>query len=121
MRKILLIDDLRNFREPFADAELTIARTSKQGLAAIELGVAADFVWDEIWFDHDLGEPEGVLDTTMPVVDYLSELAYFDNPVKVSKVVVHTSNSVGRDQIVQSLRHYGYNVTSVDAKIFFIV
>jgi hypothetical protein len=116
-RNVLLIDDLRNFRETPEDANVVIARTSAAALVELEKDVA----WDEIWFDHDLGEPEGVLDTTMPVVDFLSERAYFDNPVSVNRVIVHTSNSVGRDQITQSLRHYGYSVSVVDAKTFFIV
>lgn len=116
-RNVLLIDDLRNFRETPKDANVVIARTSAEALIELEKDVA----WDEIWFDHDLGEPNGVLDTTMPVVDFLSERAYFDNPVSVNRVIVHTSNSVGRDQITQSLRHYGYSVSVVDAKTFFIV
>ena len=117
MKMVLLIDDLREFRFDSPDIDLIIARTSKEALKILEL----DTVWDEIWFDHDLGKPEGKLDTTIPVVDYLSERAFNDDPVKVALVYVHTSNPVGGKQIVASLQRYGYNVVRQSPETVFIV
>ena len=117
MTRILLIDDLRNFRAVDKNDELVIARTSAEALTIL----ASQNDWDEIWFDHDLGEPEGKLDTTMRVVDFLSEKAFNDNPVNVKIVYVHTSNIVGRQQILASLTRYGYKAIPVDAKLIFIV
>ena len=116
MTRILLIDDLRNFRI-VPKGELVIARTSAEALAILE----QQNDWDEIWFDHDLGEPDGKLDTTMRVVDFLSERAFNDNPVNVGVVYVHTSNTVGRQQILASMKRYGYRAIPVDAQPVFIV
>lgn len=94
MKRILFIDDEREM------ACATIARTSQEGLDLLRSGT-----WDEVWLDHDLsGE-----DTTLPVVDWLSESAYFDRPV-VPVVYVHSMNPIGADTIVRSLRRYGYQV-----------
>lgn len=120
MSRVLLIDDLRNFRPGMLaeGTDLRIARTSEE---AFEILRAVND-WDEIWFDHDLGElPNGRLDTTMGVLDYLAEKAFQGAPVNVGHVYVHTSNSVGRKQIMDSLRRYGYAATPVDAAKIFIV
>jgi hypothetical protein len=111
-----VIDDLRNFRD---DRPAVVARTSADALAYLEANQDAHFT--DIWFDHDLGEPNGELDTTMPVVNYLSERAFYDNPVNVDIVYVHTSNPVGARQIVASLERFGYNVKKVPAEVHFIV
>jgi hypothetical protein len=112
---ILVIDDLRNFRDG-RDAEY--ARTSAEGLDILEKNAPLD----ELWLDHDLGMLEsGRPDTIMPVIDYLAGLAFDGRPYPVKRVVVHTSNPVGARQMVQSLQNYGYNVTRVDAMVYFIV
>jgi hypothetical protein len=117
-QQILLIDDLRNFREAPVDTELTIARTSTEGLAALEL----EREWDQIWLDHDLGlDRFGEPDTIMVVVDRMSELAYFNTPVRVREVLVHTSNPPGAAQMLQALTHFGYNVRVVQPERYFIV
>lgn len=115
--KILLIDDLRDFRQLQDNAEYVIARNSQQALEILASGVA----FAEIWFDHDLGEIDGKVDSTMVVVDFLSERAYNDEPYPVEQVLVHTSNPVGRSQIVASLTRYGYNTRIVNAPDYFIV
>lgn len=112
--KILLIDDLRNFRD---NRNCVIARTSAEALEVLNTGQS----FDEIWFDHDLGELDGQVDSTMVVVDFLSELAFNDTPYPVGTVYVHTSNPVGRKQIVDSLTRYGYSVYKVNAPDHFIV
>ena len=112
-RSILLIDDLRDFLTPDIQAELTIARTSQQALDVL----AQKNDWDELWLDHDLGGD----DTIMVIVDYLSEKAFFDEPVNVGLVFIHTSNPVGRKQMKLTLDRYGYNTRLVDAEQFFTV
>lgn len=112
--RILLIDDLRDF----VDArECVIARTSAEALQILTLGES----FDEIWFDHDLGLLDsGVPDTTMVVVDLLSELAYNGTPYPVGIVYVHTSNPVGGKQIASSLSNYGYTIRRVYAGDYFV-
>lgn len=112
--KILLIDDLRNFKDKRA---AVIARNSSQAISIL----SQDNDWDEIWLDHDLGEVDGVLDSVMSVVDFLSEAAFNDTPVNVSKIFIHTSNPVGAKQMFASLTRYGYNCVKVNAPDFFIV
>jgi hypothetical protein len=112
--RILLIDDLRDFRDA---RDCVVARTSAEALEILKLAEA----FDEIWFDHDLGLlNNGVPDTTMVVVDFLSELAYNDTPYPVGVVYVHTSNPVGGSQITSSLTNYGYTVRRVYAGDVFI-
>lgn len=121
MKKILLIDDLRNFKpEIELEGELIVTRTSAEALAYLEANPDAEFA--SIWFDHDLGMPtEDVIDTTMPVLDHLAYKAFTGEPVDVEMVYVHTSNRVGRDQIVASLTNYGYRNRKVDASAYFYV
>lgn len=110
---ILLIDDLRVFKD---NRECVIARNSSEALQFLNDGT----VWDEIWFDHDLGIVETIgIDSTMRVVDYMCEQAFNDNPIAVNKVYVHTSNPVGGKQIMTSLEKYGYNCFRVNAHDFF--
>ena len=112
--RILLIDDLRDFRDA---RDCITARTSAEALEFLKLG--GEF--DEIWFDHDLGLlANGVPDTTMVIVDFLSELAYNGTLYPVGLVYVHTSNPVGGKQIAASLENYGYVVRRVYAGDFFI-
>lgn len=119
MTKILLIDDLRNFRFVPEGTEVVAARTSAEALAVL---ADEQTHWDEIWFDHDLGEPNGAdPDTTMPVVDYLSERAFFGNPVSVGKVFIHSSNPPGVRQMAASLTRFGYAPTVVAPEPIFIV
>ena len=113
--KVLLVDDLRNFRD---GRKSVIARNSVEALAILN----SDNVWDEIWLDHDLGIVDSIgIDTIMSVVDFMCEQAYNETPVEVATVYVHTSNPVGAKQIMSSLQNYGYNVIRVNAPEFFIV
>lgn len=117
MMKILLIDDLRNFRVVVEGHEVTVARTSQEALTIL----AADNVWDEVWFDHDLGEVDGKIDTIMTVVDYFAEQAFNDTPVDVGIVYVHSSNPVGVRQMMASMQNYGYAVARQAPESVFIV
>lgn len=118
MKTVLLIDDLRVFKaHPGEDTELHIARTSKEALAL--LSQQPDKQWDEIWFDHDLGMVKGKPDTSLPVVDYLSEQAFFNKRLDIGTVFIHTSNSVGAKAITVSLERFGYHTVRVQAEHVF--
>jgi hypothetical protein len=117
MSRVLLIDDLRDFRQLPAGVELTVARTSAEALEV--LGAATH--WDEIWLDHDLGENEAGVDSIMRVVDFLCEQAFNDQPVDVDRVRVHTSNPVGGQQMMLALQRYGYSVQRVNASDYLTV
>lgn len=116
MRNILLIDDLRIFKPTYdlRGANLHIARNSLDALTILKEKV--DMEWDEIWFDHDLGMVQGKEDTTLPVADYLSERAFFDDPVSIAKVIIHTSNPVGARALTSTLQRYGYRIIRVQAE-----
>lgn len=109
MKKILLIDDLRVFRVTPEDAEVTTARTSADAMQV--LLEAPDAIWDEVWFDHDLGSRTIDNDTTRKIADYFCERAFNDNPVNVKHVYVHSSNSAGVKYIYDGLKTYGYSVS----------
>jgi hypothetical protein len=119
MKTILLIDDLRVFRTPEIDAEIRIARNSAEALTFLQEN--PDQYWDEIWFDHDLGIVNDKEDTTLPVADYLSERAFFDNPVSVGTVFIHTSNPVGARVLTTTLQRYGYKTVRVQAEDVFSI
>lgn len=116
MRNILLIDDLRVFRHP-VEGELHIARNCEEAFVILKTDESRE--WDEIWFDHDLGMVNGKEEDTLPVADYLAERAFFGCPVAVKKIFIHTSNSVGGNALIKTLRNYGYPVQRVDAKPVF--
>ena len=116
MTTILLIDDLRVFRQE-PEAELHIARNSAEALAIIRAN--PDTHWDEIWFDHDLGMVKDKEDTTLPIADYLAERAYFDNPVSVGTIFIHTSNPVGARVLTTTLQRYGYKTIRVQPEDVF--
>lgn len=116
MDKIIVIDDLRNFRDR---RPATMVRNSKDAVAFLTRVHGEHF--DQLWLDHDLGEVSGEKDTIMSVIDYLSEAAFNDNPFNVDLILVHTSNPVGAKQMLASLERYGYNAKRVIPEKFFIV
>jgi hypothetical protein len=74
--------------------------------------------WDQIWLDHDLGErPGGGLDTIMPVVDLMCERAFHGRPIDVDVVFVHSMNGMAADDMVRSLKRYGYNAHRVPLQV----
>jgi len=96
MKKILVVDDIRQFPPP-----VTYARTSARAVQLLRKTPQLD----ELWLDHDLGGR----DTAMPVVDWLSERAFNDNPFPVKKIFVHTSNPSGAATMVRTLTRWGYD------------
>ena len=91
---ILFIDDERNI----GGDDVQTARTSAEALQLLKSNS-----YDEIWFDHDLGGD----DTTIPVVEYLAELAFNGAPYS-AKIVIHTANPVGRATIKRTLERWKY-------------
>lgn len=91
---ILFIDDERSLD----GLDVDIARTSAEALALLKLND-----YDEIWFDHDLGGE----DTTIPIVDYLAELAFNGSPYS-ARIIIHTANPVGRATIKRTLQRWNY-------------
>lgn len=103
-KHVLLVDDLRDFVEIPPDWIVLIARTSEEALTLLRINNSLS--WYRIFLDHDLGGS----DTTIPVVDYLSQRAFNGNPVLVEGIALQTSNPVGKRTIRTALTHYGYNV-----------
>ena len=111
----LLVDDLRDFKNP--PAGLVVTRTSKAGVIALK----SQKHWHELWLDHDLGLVDGEPDTVWPVVDYLSEAAFLGYELTVDKIYVHSSNPVGARQMLTTLSRCGYRTKAVPAARFFTV
>lgn len=98
----LVIDDLRTL--PVSAEHM---RTSADGLAWL---IRHDKVrLNTLWLDHDLGPGDDI----MPVVDYLCERSFNNDPHPVDMVLVHSMNPSGADNIVRSLSRYGYKVRKV--------
>lgn len=114
---VLLIDDLRDFKRKITPGDLTVARTSQEGL-----DVLLTRKWEQIWLDHDLGlNADGSEDTIMPVVDFMCERAFNGSPVEAEAILVHTSNPNGAAVIQRSLSAYGYSSIRVNAPEYFHV
>lgn len=114
---ILLIDDLRSFKDPKLSSVSTVARTLAEGLEEIKRKS-----WASVWLDHDLGlGPDGKPEDIMPLIDYVSKMAFFDTPLDVERFYVHTSNTVGGNAMMKSLNAYGYEAVRVNAVDYFTV
>lgn len=102
----IVIDDERSFPNLLA----VYYRTSAEALYHLNhIALEELNTVEALWLDHDLGGD----DTTMPVVDYLCELAYSGNPYPVVDIFVHTQNPVGGNTILRSLQRYGYSARRV--------
>ena len=114
-KRILVVDDLRNF--PFAaDDSGTTVRTSAEALRFLFPMDGSREYLDELWLDFDLGDDyvKGG-DTAMPVALFLAESAFYGTLYPVETILIHTSNPVGREAMGMLLRRYGYNVKDVEA------
>lgn len=113
---IVLIDDERSFINDVDDS--VVIRNSREALDWLRK-FASPFnknseKIDQLWLDHDLGVVNEQKDTIIPFVRKLEELCFFGNHPEIGEVIVHTSNSIGGDEIVASLKNY-YNVKRVFA------
>lgn len=92
MKRVLIIDDDRLYGAPETAVR---AYTSAEAINRL----SERSVWDEIWFDHDLGGD----DTSMAVVEYLEQRHADDDPIWVGCVFVHSMNVVGAANLVRAL------------------
>jgi len=114
---VVLIDDLRSFKER---KPATVIRTAAESLSWVETLSPEDSI-GELWLDHDLGEDQfGIPTSIMPFVSKLEELAFFDKAPEIEKIWVHTSNPVGGKQIEQALGRF-FNTSKVYAGVYFNV
>lgn len=86
----LYLDDLRDCPEGF-----TVARNMEQAIHYLE-----NYEVNVLSLDHDLGEDESgnLLPTGYDLVKYMCE-----NGLKANKIYMHTDNSVGRENMYQTL------------------
>lgn len=125
MSQILIVDDLRSLRDnvaiDFAERgiEVIVARSSREALRILQDNPNGAF--EALYLDHDLGIVDGQIDTVMPVVDWLSFLAFSKKPLRVATVYVHTSNPIGGMQMVRTLQRYGYNAVRINSDEVFQV
>jgi hypothetical protein len=100
---IVLIDDLRSFKNPVM---AHVLRTEKDGFEWLESLSSEDTV-GELWLDHDLGEDEsGNVTSIMSIVNKLEERAYFETAPQIDMIYIHTSNSVGGRSMEAALQRF---------------
>lgn len=92
MKKILFVDDIRQPKD--LQGIIVVARGYEQAISFLNTDS-----YDYISLDHDLGEEK----TGYDIAKYIVE-----NNVELKGFRVHSSNPVGRFNIVQLLTHYGY-------------
>ncbi len=116
-KAILVVDDCRNFPKSPTDMVRTV-RTSAAALQFLGFDTGVRPEIDELWLDFDLGGVFGQLelyDTAMPVALYLAECAYYGDPYPVKEIIIHSSNPVGSEAMLQTLLRFGYNVKRQEA------
>jgi hypothetical protein len=97
MKPSLLIDDLRRM-----EVDCTV-RTFDQGMKMLELGG-----WGTLYIDHDLGENEDNLNG-YALINYLIDLDMAAGENRTAdKIVIVSSNPVGRENIERALLHSGW-------------
>jgi hypothetical protein len=92
---ILIIDDIRAFNFERDIDNLVYARTVHDAIHNLASGV----IWDEVWFDYDMGGTFGkleIFDTSLPVLAWLAEsIVYHHKKPRIERVYIHTSNMAG--------------------------
>ncbi len=118
---ILLIDDLRVFRQEILDtlpddSYIRICRTVESALEVLHYDQRK---WDQVWLDHDLGKDEsGEKVEVIPVIDYIERRFHSGHDIPVSNYIIHTSNGVGAANIARALGSMGKHSIIVDSKHF---
>lgn len=102
---IILIDDERSFKPELRQDDTLVYRNSHDALQWLA-NVSSDIRIDQLWLDHDLGLVNGAIDSILPFLAALEERCFYNTQPKIQQVIVHTSNRVGGDQLVQSLQRY---------------
>lgn len=115
---IVLIDDLRSFKDAQMMENAVVIRTIKDALTWLDASSGVHVA--QLWLDHDLGEVDGVATDVMPFVNLLEErLALGKDAPHIDDAIVHTSNSVGRSRVIDALSGRVGRVLSVDAGAYF--
>jgi len=115
-RRILFVDDVRDFQDLKEGDTLVTARTSEEALAHLTDYRYPPFDW--IWLDFDLGGVFGQLDlydTAMPIALLLAELAFYGKPYPCDTIFIHTMNPVGQQAMTLLLDRFGYNVITTES------
>lgn len=107
--RILLIDDLRNFRDGMINdpSNLWVARNSEQAIELLD-----SLCFDAVWWDHDLGGD----DTSIAVANHLLKRAIVSGDAPdISACYIHTSNPIGAINLRNILesRYLGYHCVRV--------
>jgi hypothetical protein len=110
MKNILVIDDLRTFREVMEDEIVTYARTYNEGMADLQSGQH----WDEVWLDHDLSSKK----TGYDIAKWIEYHSQTNELLPIDVIIVHSSNPVGRYKMKMALERF-YKMWDVDASEYF--
>jgi len=97
---IVLFDDNRIFKNNVDCVILRNNKEAKEWMKTLE----KDQIIDQLWLDHDLGVVNGKIETTIPFVNKLEKLFIKENPLAIKEVIVHTTNIVGGERIMKSLK-----------------
>lgn len=95
---LLWVDDLRGIPNNYiGEYHTVVAHTYNEAINELHR-----FRYNIICLDHDLGEEK----TGYDICKYIIE-----NHIQCDEIRIHTQNPVGRQNMVQLLRHYNYYVT----------
>ncbi|MCW2599598.1 MAG: hypothetical protein JWM02_1427 [Frankiales bacterium] len=112
MSQVVLIDDVRSFRDR---RECLVARTAAYGVALLQTLYVSKQRIDELWLDHDLGRD----DTIWPVVRLLEDAALAGRVWDIGVVKIHAARSGPAHRMGISLRRAGYATDRVvDLRVF---
>jgi hypothetical protein len=115
---IVLIDDERTFKKSVISEEYILLKTSGEAFLWLE-SLSENSRIDQLWFDHDLGMVNGIKETVINFVRRLEVMCFEGNAPDIRQVIVHTSNSVGGDEIVNSMKRY-FPTVRVSAKDYLL-
>jgi hypothetical protein len=95
---VLVIDDLRVF-----EFDAVYARTSDDAIAIL----CGTLAWDEVWWDHDLGDAGGN-DDVRPVLSFLEERLASDADARaaIGLHVIVTSNPAGERYLAAAFERW---------------
>lgn len=102
MKRILIIDDERIFPTFHEGNEVHYARTSDEAIAMLD---DEHDIWDEVWFDHDLGPG----DDAMKVYNYMARCAWTGTRwyESIKRAYVHSMNPVGATNLRSRIKDFG--------------
>jgi hypothetical protein len=113
-RVVLLVDDVRRFRDGRA---CVVARNPDEAIAALR-EAGPDGI-SEVWLDHDLGRhADGRARDVMPVVAEIVDAASRGQRYEIGRILIHSSNPAGALAIRRALESVGYVVERHHAPIW---